>query len=74
MAEETTAKTKRDLMWEQKKKMREEKIKSSKHLFLNIKHYKSIFFIFNSIHFLSRLQQPTPKNRTQLFKSPYQFH
>ena len=30
MAEENTAKTKRDLMWEQKKRMREEKIKSSK--------------------------------------------
>ena len=34
MAEENTAKTKRDLMWEQKKRMREEKIKSSKrHIF-----------------------------------------
>jgi len=30
MSEENSNKTKRDLMWEQKKRLREEKIKSSK--------------------------------------------
>lgn len=30
MAEENNSKSKRDLMWEQKKKMREERLRSSK--------------------------------------------